>query len=469
MAESRETDFLLQRFQELQCLYGIHLLIGSSESSLETVIQQAAAIIPSAWDSQTIAGCRVHLASHDCMVLHGEPTPHKESCTFPDAHTTKGIVEVYYAEEKGGNGRTSLLPEIAGHLARMIDQKQLNQTIKQINDELVETNQQLEAAIEHANMMAIEAEITNIELTQIFNTSADSMWVVGTDFKILRVNNKLQQLIGLQEQEIVGRHCDSLLSHSICRGDECPLQRIKKGAKAIEYDLEAFAKPEAVPCIMTATPLKGLDQELIGIVVGFKDITDRKKAEKDLQQANEKLQQLVTIDGLTKIANRRRFDEYLLHEWQRLKRDRLPLSLIMVDIDFFKLYNDTYGHQAGDECLQTVAKVIEQQAKRPADLAARYGGEEFAIILPNTDAKGACQLAEQILQAVENLQLTHYGSPVNSHVTISLGISTAVPHADYTPTQLVACADHGLYKAKEGGRNRIAFQEFDRSCTHKLP
>ena len=175
-----------------------------------------------------------------------------------------------------------------------------------------------------------------------------------------------------------------------------------------------------------------------------------------LQQANLELQSLAELDGLTQIANRRRLDGYLNQEWRRMMREKTPLSLIMCDIDFFKKYNDTYGHLAGDFCLQQVAKTINSAVKRPGDLAARYGGEEFAAILPNTDANGAMHVAEEIRLKVRDLQILHCQSPIAGHVTLSLGVATTVPCPGSSPVMLIATADKALYQAKEAGRNRLA-------------
>lgn len=173
-----------------------------------------------------------------------------------------------------------------------------------------------------------------------------------------------------------------------------------------------------------------------------------------LQVANQELQRLAMVDGLTQVANRRYFDDYLQQEWHRLKREQLPISLLLCDIDCFKNYNDRYGHQAGDLCLQTIALTLEQTAKRPADLVARYGGEEFAVILPNTDLEGSMHMAEEIQAAIAHLAIPHAASCINPSVTVSLGITSTVPSVDYTPEDLIAIADRALYTAKTEGRNR---------------
>ncbi len=173
-----------------------------------------------------------------------------------------------------------------------------------------------------------------------------------------------------------------------------------------------------------------------------------------LEQANEQLNRLATLDGLTQVANRRQFDQRLQHEWQRLSRERQDLSLIICDIDYFKNYNDTYGHLAGDECLQKVAYAIQKAVQRPADLVARYGGEEFAVILPNTPQYGAMKVAENIREQVSKLHIHHTASQVSSWVTLSLGISTMIPTPEEVPATLIAQADVALYQAKTQGRDR---------------
>lgn len=175
----------------------------------------------------------------------------------------------------------------------------------------------------------------------------------------------------------------------------------------------------------------------------------------ELEVANQKLEELVNRDGLTNVANRRHFDSILNSEWQRLAREKQALSAIMCDVDFFKNYNDTYGHIAGDRCLQKIAQVLQKSVRRPADLVARYGGEEFAIILPNTDANGALHLAQQCHHQLEKLKLPHAKSPLSQYVTVSMGIATIIPYHNEDPLTLINAADRALYQAKQNGRNQI--------------
>ena len=185
------------------------------------------------------------------------------------------------------------------------------------------------------------------------------------------------------------------------------------------------------------------------------------KTTNELQLANEQLIILSVQDGLTSIANRRMFDSYLKKEWRRSMREQTPLSLILLDVDYFKRYNDTYGHQQGDRCLIAIAETMQKHIRRPADLAARYGGEEFALILPNTQQQGAYQLADRLRQGIQDLHIEHSSSDVSSYVSISLGVSTIIPQVD-APLQslddFIEQTDHHLYLAKHSGRNRVSAQ-----------
>lgn len=181
------------------------------------------------------------------------------------------------------------------------------------------------------------------------------------------------------------------------------------------------------------------------------------QAKLELESANRELQRLVSVDGLTQIANRRCFDKTLESEWRRMARYKQPLSLILCDIDFFKLYNDTYGHQGGDECLKAVAEILARNARRGGDLAARYGGEEFAVILPRTDARGALRVAELIHSDLKARAIPHAGSKVSKFVTISMGVAIAVSDPKLSIEGLIGDADRALYRAKLEGRDRIVY------------
>jgi len=175
---------------------------------------------------------------------------------------------------------------------------------------------------------------------------------------------------------------------------------------------------------------------------------------RELAAANRELENLSRQDGLTGIANRRYFDSYLLTEMKRASRERQPLSLILADVDYFKAYNDYYGHQAGDDCLRQVAEALKSVGKRPADLAARYGGEEFAMVLPATSLEGATDVAKLLARTIEGLAVAHVRSGVSDKISLSQGIASLVPGNDTRPESIIELADQALYQAKQQGRNR---------------
>lgn len=191
------------------------------------------------------------------------------------------------------------------------------------------------------------------------------------------------------------------------------------------------------------------------IVSARMEITDMVRQRQALEHANARLAELSSTDGLTGIANRRRFDETLAEEWKRCMRHHEPLALIMVDIDHFKRYNDHYGHLAGDECLRQVAQILRGCIRRAGELAARYGGEEFVLLLPNTDLAYARQTAQRAVEQLHAAALPHANSPTAPQVTLSMGIASAMPDPSFTGEALIEAADSALYRAKNHGRNRV--------------
>jgi diguanylate cyclase (GGDEF)-like protein len=232
-------------------------------------------------------------------------------------------------------------------------------------------------------------------------------------------------------------HSDLLQEH---------LYRVSANLTAEVREREA-AQEKLQKLIQAVTREKGDLEILVQILIDQGD---------DSAQEGEKAR----IDGLTQIANRRRFDEYLLQEWGRHIRMQQPLSLLLCDVDHFKLYNDAHGHQAGDECLKSVAKALSQ-CYRAGDLVARYGGEEFALVLPQTNAAGALQVAERVRSAVAAAAIPHTASPVCDRVTMSIGVACTTPHP-HGPTEaraLIEEADRHLYLAKRLGRNQVNYQD----------
>jgi diguanylate cyclase (GGDEF)-like protein/PAS domain S-box-containing protein len=213
----------------------------------------------------------------------------------------------------------------------------------------------------------------------------------------------------------------------------------------VEHDFESIGRKTM---LLNARKIYRETNHVEMILIAIEDITERKKAE-------DQLKLIAFMDGLTGVANRRHFDNNLDLEWRRAMRSAKSISLIIVDVDYFKNYNDLYGHLAGDSCLRKIAHTIRDSLRRAGNFAARYGGEEFAVILPDTDAEGAYLFAESLREKIENLNIEHKDSTVGRNVTVSLGVSTTVPEKNSTHDELISLADKALYKAKQGGRNRV--------------
>jgi diguanylate cyclase (GGDEF)-like protein/PAS domain S-box-containing protein len=210
--------------------------------------------------------------------------------------------------------------------------------------------------------------------------------------------------------------------------------------------------------LIEAAPIFAADGKLLYVMETLRDISAMKETE-------VKLRTLAGRDALTGLANRRTFDDILASEWRRAKRANAPLSLLMVDVDHFKQFNDRLGHQRGDECLRAIAEVLAGEARRAGDISARYGGEEFAVLLPATDSAGAAHIAENLRAAVEQFGVDHPLSSAGPKVTVSIGTATVTPMADERVEKLICFADIALYRAKELSRNRVCAFHDGPSCT----
>ncbi len=291
-------------------------------------------------------------------------------------------------------------------------------------------------------------------------------FVLDQDCRVLVWNRACERLTGVFAAEVVGtrNHWQAFYAEPrLCLADVLAQGRSDELATLYPFHTEPselglgvraenWCKMprvgERLYLAIDAGPIYAEDGQLIAVVETLRDMTEHKKAQLALQQ-------LATLDSLTGVANRRSFDDKLHSEWNRARRQNGPLALVMVDVDYFKAYNDRYGHQGGDECLKAVSAILQGQAFRAGDLTARYGGEEFAIILPNTGLDGAREVAERIRAGIEQAALPHAGSQVAPYITVSLGVAALVPGHDSHPGMLVALADQALYTAKRGGRNRV--------------
>ena len=283
------------------------------------------------------------------------------------------------------------------------------------------------------------------------DNSTDLITQLGPDFQRLYVSPASEALLGYDPRELVGRQASDLLD---AEDQAVFAESLNIAAR------EGFAPPATYrirrkdgSTVWVETTGRRMEDGC-GFVLASRDVTQRKKAEELLHEANDKLQRLVMLDGLTGIANRRGFDIALEKEHRRAVRTGTALALLMIDVDAFKAFNDAQGHSAGDACLQAVAGCVQRTMLRPADLAARYGGEEFAVLLPDTDHHGAMTMAERIREAVRELGLARGGDA--GLVTVSIGVAAIRPRRDGLAAQdLVSAADTALYQAKATGRDRV--------------
>lgn len=263
--------------------------------------------------------------------------------------------------------------------------------------------------------------------------------------EIIRLNKMVNALMDHIERSSMPQHSDFGMFHSALSLEK----QVRERTEALEDAIQEKRK---------------INRALKNATIRMEaEIEERHRIEQELRQANAALTRLSFQDSLTGLYNRRYFDEFLAREWLRAKRKQTSIAVILIDVDCFKAYNDSYGHPAGDACLKAVAAALKGTAQRAADTVARYGGEEFAIVLPETATDAALALAEHALQHVEDLAIENRRSSVSHrmrpgvipHVTVSIGVACTVPQSGVHPAALVATADSGLYQAKQGGRNQI--------------
>ncbi len=269
------------------------------------------------------------------------------------------------------------------------------------------------------------------------------------------VSPAITELLGWEQQDLVGQYYGHLAHPEDAPRIGQLLQEMRNGHETSPFAYRCRKIDGTYLWLESTARLlrREHNDEPYGFVHVLRDISDRKAAEEQMQRAYETVEKLALLDGLTGVANRRLLDQTLTREWISSKRDRLPLSVLLIDVDLFKSYNDFYGHLEGDECLRQVAGRIQGILRRPLDMLARYGGEEFVAVLPNTSEEGAEAIGEQVRKVVEECCIPHASSPYGV-VTVSLGCATEVPCDASSVGKLLKQADMALYQAKTGGRNR---------------
>lgn len=274
----------------------------------------------------------------------------------------------------------------------------------------------------------------------------------------LDVNRAWLDAMGYKCSEVIGRTASELKVWEY--GEKTRLkivQKLRENGKIRNLEARMRTKDGRLLDIVISAELVKYRGHLLAFFVSH-DITKLKQINDhrlSLQMKAESWQRIAFVDDLTGIANRRQFNKMITEEWHRCARQSVPLSLLMLDIDCFKLYNDHYGHQAGDKCLSTVAQALNDQVLRSGDLLCRYGGEEFSCILPDTNTEGALQVATRMLKAVNMLKIPHLNSSTANHITLSIGFSSCIPEMKDQEDSLILSADSNLYKAKSAGRARI--------------
>ncbi|WP_147535531.1 sensor domain-containing diguanylate cyclase [Bacillus marasmi] len=309
----------------------------------------------------------------------------------------------------------------------------------------------------------------------IFEKAGIGVSLIDENGRPVMVNPKLLEMLGYSEEELT-----SLTLNDISVPDDAKVnydllhQLVNQEIDSYTLEKRYIRKDgQIVWGEVTSSLFPNNEGDLTYVIGMVNDITERKETEQKLIELNQELEYRSNRDGLTGIANRRSFDEQLLIELKIAKKFKQSLSLILIDIDFFKKYNDTYGHINGDNCLKSVAKVLCGITELPICLPARYGGEEFAIIVPNSNMKDAVIIGEKVRALVEELELPHIQSDISPFVTISVGIATIVPDVHSTPEDIIHQADQALYQAKLNGRNQIystnnckTYQTKEKACIH---
>lgn len=308
------------------------------------------------------------------------------------------------------------------------------------------------------NLRKIQGELRQIAALHklVVDNSRDAIELGDLDGRRTYVSPGIKALTGWNPEDLVGRVFRELIHPADLAEVEMAMRALRAGSEG--GTLEYRARKLNGEYFWAEGSLRVYRDPATGRPIGYlnlvRDISERKRSEEHLQSAYRAMETLVVVDALTGIANRRRFDDSIATEWRRSLREASKLSLLLIDADHFKRYNDTYGHVRGDSCLKQIAEAALDVVLRPGDLVARYGGEEFAVVLPGTDEIGAKAVAEDICQAVRNRRLPHEGNAPGI-VTVSIGCATMVPQRGKTAQNLIESADQALYRAKARGRNRV--------------
>jgi diguanylate cyclase (GGDEF)-like protein len=300
-----------------------------------------------------------------------------------------------------------------------------------------------------------EAEMAHVSLHEAMEALPIGLAVYDPQDRLVLINREASEMSPYRGGgDLLGQSYESLIRRSLERGEI--QDALGREEEWLKQRMEGRGKL-STPLLRRSIDGRWMHFYEIGTPSGYLvmmrlNVTELVQKAQALENSNARLEHLSTTDALTRLANRRAFDQCLKSEWQRSTRNQQPLSLLMIDIDYFKLYNDHYGHVAGDDCLRQIAAILFDCAQRSGELVARYGGEEFAMLLPGADAEAAVIVAQRCLDELTGARIAHAKSQVSPWLTCSIGLATVVASKDLTPETLVKCADEALYHVKSAGR-----------------
>jgi len=309
----------------------------------------------------------------------------------------------------------------------------------------------------------------------LFQSTLECVVILDRELNYIYANQAANEFLGLIDDNIEGKNLREVLA-SFPKFKDLWIQRLEQFFKTEEpkwAEDRIHIGADISWSESSLAAIRNAAEEIVAVGIIYRDVSKRKQVEaereqlitelecakKNIEDANQKLERLATLDGLTQLSNRRMFDEYLVRQWSIQARQKSSLSVILCDIDYFKRYNDAYGHQAGDECLKQVADKLKDSIKRPTDLAARYGGEEFVLVLPDTNSQGAIHVAQRIKTNIRKLRIPHIQSDIDRYLTLSMGISYVFPNHNQSAELLIKTADDALYEVKAKGRNNYLLKE----------
>ena len=310
------------------------------------------------------------------------------------------------------------------------------------------------AAVEEAKRLGTQYLSLADHYQMLAEHSSDVIIQFGFDRVCRYVSPAIEYMLGWSSADLTGKDSSFLVHSDDAQRLHEEVQFLIKGCGPIRSHSRLLHRDGHYLWIESSMQVVSVDGVADSFVANMRDISERIEAERKLAEAAAEMVELAATDQLTGVANRRRFNQELEREWRRTAREDLPLSLLLLDVDFFKIYNDTYGHQGGDDVLKAVAATIKGALRRPSDVVARWGGEEFVVLLPATDVRGAIEVGETVRLAIEALHIVHRDSG-SGFLTVSVGVATAYPRRNHGSEPLIAEADANLYEAKRQGRNRV--------------